>query len=86
MQLLKLSVVHIGVLAFLSDAAGSFTKAFAVTNWFMYLAVGLSALRAMAHPMCRTIASNVLPPNELGKGGVNFSNDFFLFRSDYDVK
>ncbi|XP_014097908.3 probable peptidoglycan muropeptide transporter SLC46 isoform X1 [Bactrocera oleae] len=66
-RLLKLSVVHIGVLAFLSDAAGSFTKAFAVTNWFMYLAVGLSALRAMAHPMCRTIASNVLPPNELGK-------------------
>ncbi|XP_039957301.1 proton-coupled folate transporter-like [Bactrocera tryoni] len=66
-RLLKLSVVHIGVLAFFSEAAGSCIKAFAVTNWFMYLAVGVSALRAMAHPMCRTIASNVLPPNELGK-------------------
>uniref|UniRef100_A0A034W8X9 Solute carrier family 46 member 3 n=1 Tax=Bactrocera dorsalis TaxID=27457 RepID=A0A034W8X9_BACDO len=66
-RLLKLSVVHIGILAFLSEAVGSCIKAFAVTNWFMYLAVGVSALRAMAHPMCRTIASNVLPPNELGK-------------------
>lgn len=66
LQLLKLSVVHIGVLAFISEAAGSFAKAFAVTNWLMYLSVGLSALRAMAHPMCRTVASNVLPANELG--------------------
>ncbi|XP_018790462.1 PREDICTED: proton-coupled folate transporter-like isoform X2 [Bactrocera latifrons] len=66
-RLLKLSIVHIGALAFLSAAAGSCVKAFAVTKWFMYLAVGVSALRAMAHPMCRTIASNVLPPNELGK-------------------
>uniref|UniRef100_A0A0A1WMV0 Solute carrier family 46 member 3 n=1 Tax=Zeugodacus cucurbitae TaxID=28588 RepID=A0A0A1WMV0_ZEUCU len=66
-RLLKLSVVHIGILAFFSEAAASFTKAFAVTNWLMYLSVGVGALRAMAHPMCRTVASNVLPANELGK-------------------
>uniref|UniRef100_W8BYE5 Solute carrier family 46 member 3 n=1 Tax=Ceratitis capitata TaxID=7213 RepID=W8BYE5_CERCA len=66
-RILKLSIVHVGILAFISESMGSCARAFADTNWIMYLSVGLGALKAMAHPMCRTIASNVLPTNELGK-------------------
>ncbi|XP_036331954.1 proton-coupled folate transporter-like [Rhagoletis pomonella] len=66
-RLLKLSIVYLGIFAFLSESAGSLIRAFANTNWLMYLSVAISAPRSMAHPMCRTIASNVLPANELGK-------------------
>ncbi|XP_067630532.1 probable peptidoglycan muropeptide transporter SLC46 isoform X2 [Eurosta solidaginis] len=65
-KIFKLSIVYLGILAFLSESVGYFTRAFADTNWLMYLSVGLSALKSMAQPMCRTIISNALPANELG--------------------
>ncbi|XP_054739026.1 proton-coupled folate transporter-like [Anastrepha obliqua] len=66
-RIFKLSIVSLGLLALLSESTGCFLRAFADTNWLLYLSIGVSALRSMGNPMCRTIISNILPPNELGK-------------------
>ncbi|XP_061389294.1 probable peptidoglycan muropeptide transporter SLC46 [Musca vetustissima] len=66
-RVFKMQILTVAIYALLSQASSSLMKGFAAVNWQLYLAIALGILKSVVNPMLRTILTNLLPPNELGK-------------------
>uniref|UniRef100_A0A1I8Q736 Major facilitator superfamily (MFS) profile domain-containing protein n=1 Tax=Stomoxys calcitrans TaxID=35570 RepID=A0A1I8Q736_STOCA len=66
-KVFKMQLLTVAIYALLSQTTSSLMKAFAATNWQLYLAIGLGVFKSIVNPMLRTVLTNLLPANELGK-------------------
>nr|CAD7421720.1 unnamed protein product [Timema poppensis] len=63
----KMDDAIIGVLSCLSKILSSFVYAFATTNWMIYLAPLVELLNGTSFIAMRSIATKLVPADELGK-------------------
>lgn len=66
-KLLKMSDIHLALIAFISAVLEYIVKAFAYEPWHLYMALGIAFLKGLGSPMCRSLISSVVPSNEIGK-------------------
>ncbi|XP_073847557.1 probable peptidoglycan muropeptide transporter SLC46 [Musca autumnalis] len=66
-KVFKMQILTVAIYALLSQTFSNLMKGFAAINWQLYLAIGLGILKSVVNPMLRTVLTNLLPANELGK-------------------
>lgn len=66
-KMLKISDMKIAILALVSAIIDSIFKAFASQPYQLYLSSGFGMFRLLATPLFRSIMSNILPHEEIGK-------------------
>ncbi|XP_005179008.1 multidrug resistance protein 2 [Musca domestica] len=66
-RVFKMKILTVAIYALLSQTFSSLMKGFAAVNWQLYLAIALGVLKSVVNPMLRTVLTNLLPANELGK-------------------
>ncbi|XP_065367801.1 probable peptidoglycan muropeptide transporter SLC46 [Calliphora vicina] len=66
-KVIKIPLLNLAILGLLSNTCNCLMKGFAAINWQLYLAIVLGALKSIVNPMLRTVLTNILQTNELGK-------------------
>ncbi|KAM8711277.1 hypothetical protein ACLKA7_000420 [Drosophila subpalustris] len=61
------SLIWLAMISLVSHASSSVMKAFAAVDWQIYVAIGLGVFKSLVNPMCRTMITNLLLPDERGK-------------------
>ncbi|KAH8277654.1 hypothetical protein KR018_003050 [Drosophila ironensis] len=63
----KWAVLWLALVSVLSHLASSLMRAYASLGWHIYVATVLGIFKSLVNPMCRTMITNLLPPEERGK-------------------
>ncbi|XP_075165570.1 putative peptidoglycan muropeptide transporter SLC46 [Haematobia irritans] len=66
-KVFKLQLLNVAIYALISQTSSSLMKGFAAINLQLYLAIALGIFKSIVNPMLRTVLTNLLPANELGK-------------------
>lgn len=76
-KLLKFSDIFVATISFISMLANSLLLAFAETPSQLYIASGVAVFKFLYSPMCRSLVTQIIPKNEIGK--------FFSFISSLEA-
>lgn len=78
-KFLKVDDAILGVLSSASKIASSFVYAFAPSSTIFYLGAIVEMLNGTSFIAMRSITSKLVPPEELGKGLLDYRDDSIIF-------